>query len=76
MLSHSFYAPSSFLLRTLIFNVVFGTANPPIHFVSGLAGKYSISYRCSMSAIMSLISCTAKKRPGQESLPWPVITSC
>lgn len=56
-------------LLTLIFKVVLGTLNAPIHLTSGFAGRYSISYLWSMNAIMSLISCTAKKRPGQLSLP-------
>lgn len=55
--------------RTLIVALVSGSGVPPIHFTSGLAGKYSISYSRSIKAIMSLISWTAKKRPGQESLP-------
>lgn len=57
------------LLLTLIFKVVFGSEKIPIHFSSGLAGRYSTSYFCSMYAIMSLISCTAKNLPGQLNLP-------
>lgn len=62
-------ADAVFRRRTFIVALVFGSGISPIHLASGLEGKYSISYSCNINAIMSLISCTAKKRPGHESLP-------